>query len=375
MKKFENFINDDNRDNTSLDLLPKYNPVVNLEYGKYIDKLLDKNREELTSLAGIKRTKKGNYKFLDEEYETHTEMFSDEKRVEEIKKIALDYCINNQVKMKSDTELDLAIPLKSGDGIPRVDKVGGTSHANSPRIGESKSHFDKEIKISSDEMSFFDNEQPLIDLISDRKIQILNNIIKYNNRDKETKQILDVYFELDEVDPIEETLAYLTHSDTKPSSIVYLGELGVQFDLSNFTNIETLIEIKNKYSDAFLFDSIDEKTEQNLVKKAKSVFQGWDVRTMRNIGEVSEQSSEFLGIPNGRFEILTVELVNNDYKLSMDVTKSVSNFIPVFISKVSNIKKEHFESKKLITNSTYICDIQHDYEGWKELLSNIFEKL
>jgi len=361
MKKFETFINDDNRDATSLDLLPKHNPARDLAAKNYVEDIIKGNDLNLLfKAAGVKPPKNLSSVNMDDAFD-------------EIKKKAIEYYIENPHDMGKD------IPNrkvhKSDSPAPVTNNIGGALHSNSPRVGESKNNFDAELEITSDEMSLFNSEESLMDLISTNKIMLANGVIHFNDNDKQTKQKLDIYFELDEVDPIEETLSYLAHSDTKPSSIVYLGELGVQFDLSNFTNIESLIEIKNQYSDAFLFDSMDEKTEQNLVRKAQSIFQGWGIRTYKKIGEISEQSSELLQIANGRFELLTIELINNDYKLSMDVAKSVSNFIPVFISKVSNIKKEHFESKKLITNSTYICDIQHDYEGWKELLSNLFEKL
>lgn len=361
MKKFENFVNDDNRDATSLDLLPKHNPAVDLAAKNYVEDIMKSNDLNLLfKAAGVEPPKNLSSMNMDDVYD-------------EIKQKAIDYYIENPHDMGKD------IPTrkiqKGGPAAPITNNVGGALHSNSPRVGESKKNFDAELEITSDEMSLFNSEESLMNLISTNKIMLRNGVVHFNDNDKGTKQILDVYFELDEVDPIEETLAYLTHSDTKPSSIVYLGELGVQFDLSNFTNIESLIEIKNKYSEAFLFDSIDEKTEQNLVRKSQSIFQSWGIRTMKNIGEISGQSSELLGIPNGRFETLTIELVNNDYKLSMDVSRSVTNYIMVFISKVEVNGKHYLEFEGLMPNSTYICDIQHDYEGWKELLSNLFEKL
>lgn len=363
MKKFENFINDDNRDNRTLEQLPKHNPVVNLEAKKWVDELFNKNINILLKISGL------------QDVENTTELLSDDTQLEEIKKKAINYYIDNPDKIGNEDENSIVSPSKMQNVIPKTNNVGGSLHSNSPRIGESKLNFDTELEINSDEMNLFNTEESLMDLIRNNRILLGNKVIRYNNKDKETKQTLDIYFEIDEVDPIEETLAYLTHSDTKPSSIVYLGELGKKFDLSNFTNIESLIEIANSYSEAFQFDSIDEKTEQDLVEKAENVFQGWNTKTMRNIGEVSEQSSQLLEIPNGRFELLTIELINNDYKLVMDVAKSVSNYIVVFISKVEIDGKHFLEFEGLMPNSTYICDIKYDYEGWKELLSNLFEKL
>lgn len=361
MKKFENFINDDTRDSSSLDLLPKHNPAVDLAAKNYVDDIIKSNDLNLLfKAAGVKPPKNLSSMNMDDVYD-------------EIKQKAIDYYIENPHDMGKD--IPQRKVQKGGPAAPITNNVGGALHSNSPRVGESKNNFDAELEITSDEMSLFNSEESLMNLIKTNKIMLLNGVVHFNNSDKETKQKLDIYFEMDDVDPIEETLAYLAHSDTKPSSIVYLGELGVQFDLSNFTNIESLIEIKNQYSDAFLFDSMDEKTEQNLVRKAQSIFQGWGIRTHKKIGEISEQSSELLQIANGRFELLTIELINNDYKLSMDVTKSVSNYIMVFISKVEINGKHYLEFEGLMPNSTYICDIQHDYEGWKELLSNLFEKL
>ena len=370
MKKFETFINDDNRDAASLDLLPKHNPAVDLAAKNYVDDIIKSNDLNLLfKAAGVKPPKNLTSMTMDDVYD-------------EIKQKAIDYYIENPQDIGKD------IPQrkvnKGGDGVVRTNNIGGALHSNSPRVGESKNNFDAELEITLDEMSLFNTEESLMNLISTNKIMLGNCVIQFNNNDKQTKQTLDIYFELDEVDPIEETLAYLTHSDTKPSSIIYLGELGLQLDLTGLSNIESLIEIKNQYSEAFLFDMMDIKTEQDLIRKSQSIFQNWGIRTSKNIGEISESTSELLGIANGRFEILTLDMINQDYKVVIDIVKSVSDYILASFSRIEKINRgkggeisqfTEMDVEEFSKNATHICDIKHDYEGWKELLSNLFEKL
>jgi len=87
------------------------------------------------------------------------------------------------------------IPGKGGDGIPRVQNIGGSSHANSIRIGES---LNAELEITPDEMLLFKKEEPLIDLIRKRKITLSDKKIEFNKSDKETMDIIDIYFEFDQ---------------------------------------------------------------------------------------------------------------------------------------------------------------------------------
>ena len=65
-------------------------------------------------------------------------------------------------------------------------------------MGESKQTFDSELKITPDEMILFRQEEPLLDLIRNRKIALSDNKIEFNKSDKETMDILDIYLEFDQ---------------------------------------------------------------------------------------------------------------------------------------------------------------------------------
>ena len=75
------------------------------------------------------------------------------------------------------------MPGKGGDGIPRLQNIGGSSHANSMRIGEGRRNFDSELKISEEDMLLFRKEEPLIDLIRKGKISLSDKKIEFDKTD------------------------------------------------------------------------------------------------------------------------------------------------------------------------------------------------
>jgi hypothetical protein len=57
IKKYENFVNDDNRDTASLDFLPKHNPVIKQQATEYVDSVLNSNDfEDLFQLVGTAKS-------------------------------------------------------------------------------------------------------------------------------------------------------------------------------------------------------------------------------------------------------------------------------------------------------------------------------
>jgi hypothetical protein len=90
------------------------------------------------------------------------------------------------------------MPSKGGDGVPRLQNIGGSSHAGSIRVGEGRHNFDSELKISEDDMLLFKKEEPLIDLIRKGKISLSDKKIEFDKSDKETLDILDIYLEFDQ---------------------------------------------------------------------------------------------------------------------------------------------------------------------------------
>ena len=86
------------------------------------------------------------------------------------------------------------------DRVPTTNNIGGTSQTASGRIGESKVNFDSDIEITEDDMTKFNSEEPLIELIRNGKVALGNKKIEFNKSDKETIKTLDIYFEIDQKD-------------------------------------------------------------------------------------------------------------------------------------------------------------------------------
>jgi hypothetical protein len=181
LKKYESFIDDSNRDSSSIDFVPKYNPIINKGAKEYVDSLVDDGNYDLVF-------KIAKMNMPDEESNDFDGIF------DEAKEKATKYFINNPEAIGK--ELNIKIPSKNNNRIPRTNNIGGTSHAASIRIGESKVIYDTQIIINNDEMELFNREEPLIDLISGGKILLGDNKIQYNKDDSKTLEILDIYFEI-----------------------------------------------------------------------------------------------------------------------------------------------------------------------------------
>jgi hypothetical protein len=296
-KEFESMVTDDDRDSSSIDFLPKHNPVVQQNAKSYVDQIIQGNDLKLL------------YRAAGEEPPKNIDSMNMDDIYDELKQKAIDYFIENPEAIGKD------IPMKKykvngGDGISRTNNLGGALHANSPRVGESKT----EITISPDEMLYFNTEEPLIELIRNGKIELGNGVVHYDTSDQETKNILDIYLEIDGSTTLEESLEYLKYTDRKKSSLINLG----------------------------------------------------------NCGNINE----------GRYQVLTLNIVNEDYKTKVNLVKSVSDWM---IASIVDIKKsikdkngkvtewvDHLEGQR---NLTFICENKFENSGLKEFFKKIWESL
>ena len=183
-KTFEEFqgMNSTGVDDSGGEVVPKYNPKIRQEVTDFLDNMSPNNKPLV-------------FKWLRMEEPSLNDEEFDEK-FEIAKKKLINFFEENPNITVGNIDIEtFTIPSKSGDGIPRVQNIGGSSHAGSIRIGES---FNAELDITPDEMLLFRKEEPLIDLIRKRKIALSDNKVEFDKSDKETMDIIDIYFEFDQ---------------------------------------------------------------------------------------------------------------------------------------------------------------------------------
>lgn len=192
IKKYENFVTDNNRDTAAIDFLPKHNPVVRQQATEYVDdKLKSNDFADMFKVVGMEPPK---------------ELKSDEmdSLFDEVREKAIEYFVENpeaigkEVKFSSMANSDKQNLSNQNDRVPTTNNIGGTSQTASGRIGESKVNFDTEVQITEDDMTKFNSEEPLIELIRNGKITLSNKKISFNKSDKSTIKTLDIYFEFDQ---------------------------------------------------------------------------------------------------------------------------------------------------------------------------------
>ena len=192
IKKYESFVNDNNRDTAAIDFLPKNNPVIKLQATEYVDDKLKSNEfAEIFKVVGMDPPKELKGSEMDELFD-------------EVREKAIDYFVENPeaigkpVKFSSMANSDKQKLSNQNDRVPTTNNIGGTSQSSSQRIGESVNNFDSNIDISEDDMEKFNEEEPLIELIRNGKIALGNKKVSFNQSDKETIKTLDIYFEFDQ---------------------------------------------------------------------------------------------------------------------------------------------------------------------------------
>jgi hypothetical protein len=190
MKYFKTFEEFQTMSSTGVDdaggeVVPKYNPKIRKDVVDFLDNLSPSNRPLV-------------FKWLRMEEPSISDPEFDEKFEYAKKRLVSFFEENPNITIDGIDIESFTIPAKGGDGIPRVQNIGGTSHANSIRIGESKQTFNSELEITPDEMLLFKKEEPLLDLIRKRKISLSDKKIEFDKSDKETLDILDIYMEFDQ---------------------------------------------------------------------------------------------------------------------------------------------------------------------------------
>ena len=177
IQKYENFTTDDNRgDNQSF---PKYNQANRLKAKQYVDQIFSGGSGpevvEMCKEIGCDRP-------------------TNDEELESVKEKALEYFIDNPERIKEVGTSFQSYPYSGNgnDGIVRTNNVGGV-------VRESKGEKNSKVILNDDEMNLFSSETPLINLIRKNKISLHDKEVWYAKDDKETKKILDIFFEIDSV--------------------------------------------------------------------------------------------------------------------------------------------------------------------------------
>jgi hypothetical protein len=197
IKKYESFVNDNNRDADSIDFLPKYNPVVRQQATEYVEAKLKSNEfGDMFKVIGMDPPKDLKSEDMDSLFD-------------EVKEKAIEFFVENpeaigkEAQFSSMANKDKQKLSNETGRVPTTNNIGGSG-----RIGESMVNFDAEVEITEDDMNMFNREEPLIELIRNGKVALGNKKVEFNKSDKETIRTLDIYFEIDQKDlesDIEET--------------------------------------------------------------------------------------------------------------------------------------------------------------------------
>ena len=186
-KTFEEFqgMSSTGVDDTGGEVLPKYNPKIRQEVTNFLDDLTPSNKPLVFKWLRMEEPS-----LKDEEFD---------EKFEIAKKRLINFFEENPNISVSGIDIEtFTIPGKRGDGVVRTNNIGGTSHTQSFRIGESRTNFNAELPLSEDDMLLFKKEEPLIDLIRTRKVALSDKKVEFDKTDQSTIDILDIYFEFDQ---------------------------------------------------------------------------------------------------------------------------------------------------------------------------------
>jgi hypothetical protein len=188
IRKYENFINDEDRGNAVEE--PEYNPVKSLEAQKYVDIVFNKGAgDEVNQLCK----------------EIGCELPESDEDLEKVKEIAVKYFIDNPERIKSFDQPVKTYAFNGGNSVVKTNNVGGTSYEHSPHVGESiEVDNSTKIDLNEDEMRLFGTETVLMKLIQHNKISLHYNQVVFDRNDEETKKVLDIFFEIDNVNNVSE---------------------------------------------------------------------------------------------------------------------------------------------------------------------------
>lgn len=181
LKKYENFVTDDNRGEESM--YPEKNQALKHEISEYVDSILNSNDFGLMyELVGKKMPKDVNGEELN-------------KSFDEVRELAIEYLLKHPEEVSKDGyKMSTFTVGSNNDGISRTNNVGGAlRESNRPMPNDLGTSL---LDISDDEMSYFETEGPLIDLIRYEKVVLLDNEVWYNDDDDDTIDVLETYFKM-----------------------------------------------------------------------------------------------------------------------------------------------------------------------------------
>jgi hypothetical protein len=182
IKTYETFLNDEER-GEAMDY-PTSTPVDMIEAKDYVDMKLKSNEfAEIFKAVGVEPPKDLTHENIEEKFD-------------EVREKAIKYFTDNPEEIKMPPQHQ-TYRVNGGDGISRTQNIGGSSHANSRSIGESKKELDGEINITDEEMDAFSKEELLQDLIRNGSVRLSNKKVFFNKKDKETIDTLDNFLEFD----------------------------------------------------------------------------------------------------------------------------------------------------------------------------------
>ena len=121
LKSFESF-SQDVEPNQS-EVVPAYNPVRNIQMEEFVDRIIKSgNHEELYKILNFPKPDN----LTGDEFDKH---------FDKLKEVAIEFFSKDPSRFNKPADFESFLK-PSGDGIPRTNKVGGTSFTNSPRIGQ-----------------------------------------------------------------------------------------------------------------------------------------------------------------------------------------------------------------------------------------------
>lgn len=181
IRTFESFVTDDNRGEDTQ--FPQHNAALKAEVVEYVDTVLNSNEySKLVDLLGMEMPKNVSGEEVDEFFD-------------DVREKAIEYFIKNPEQLgKTGGFVINKFNVAGGDGIARTNNIGGALRESAkPEPNHSGCGV---IEVTDDELSYFEDEAPLLGLVRDEKVTLYDNQIWYNKGDKETIDVLDTYFEI-----------------------------------------------------------------------------------------------------------------------------------------------------------------------------------
>lgn len=183
IKKYETFSKDGiDVDNQSY---PEHNQAIQLKAKDYVESIFHKGAgEEVTKLCK----------------EVGIELPKEDSELEEAKEKAIQYFIDNPERIKETGFSFKTYPHHGGDGVVRVQNIGGSGTRNESIVSDKRPSKDGEecikVDISDDEMRLFKSETLLMKLLNQNKISLHDNEVWFFKDDEQTKKVLDIFFEI-----------------------------------------------------------------------------------------------------------------------------------------------------------------------------------